>query len=90
METPRDFIEHERELSSWWYLARRDLLREFVSQALIKPLFVMVVTGIVYAVAMKIVASFWPPARDAIDYEAMKDEYDLFELDRSLLAERQG
>jgi len=34
METPRDFIEHERELSSWWYLARRDLLREFVGQAL--------------------------------------------------------
>jgi nucleobase:cation symporter-1, NCS1 family len=63
---------------------------EFVTQALIKPLFVMVVTGIAYAIAMKIVASFWPPAHDAIDYEAMKDEYDLFELDRSLLAERQS
>ncbi len=34
METPRDFVDYERELSSWWYLARRGLLREFVSQAL--------------------------------------------------------
>src|SRR5215813_3698421 len=34
MDRLRDFAEHERELSSWWYLSRRSLLREFVSQAL--------------------------------------------------------
>jgi len=34
MEAPRDYAEFEREMSSWWYVARRSLLREFVSQAL--------------------------------------------------------
>src|ERR1700691_596290 len=34
MDTPRDFDHLEQELSSWWYLARRSLLREFVSQSL--------------------------------------------------------
>lgn len=34
MDTPRDFDHFEQEMSSWWYLARRSLLREFVSQSL--------------------------------------------------------
>jgi SAM-dependent methyltransferase len=34
METPRDFDDLERQKSSWWYLARRSLLREFVSESL--------------------------------------------------------
>ena len=34
MDTPRDFDRCEQEMSSWWYLARRSLLREFVSQSL--------------------------------------------------------
>ncbi len=34
MEAPRDYASFEREMSSWWYVARRSLLREFVSQAL--------------------------------------------------------
>ena len=34
MDAPRDFDHLEQEMSSWWYLARRSLMREFVSQAL--------------------------------------------------------
>ncbi len=34
MDTPRDFDRCEQEMSSWWYLARRSLLREFVSESL--------------------------------------------------------
>ena len=34
MDTARDFDRLEQEMSSWWYLARRSLLREFVSQSL--------------------------------------------------------
>jgi ubiquinone/menaquinone biosynthesis C-methylase UbiE len=34
MDSARDFAEYGRELSSWWYLSRRSLLREFVSQEL--------------------------------------------------------
>ena len=34
MDTPRDFADLEQEKSSWWYLARRSLLREFVSESL--------------------------------------------------------
>ena len=48
------------------------------------------ITGVLYVIAMKIVASFWKPAADAIDHEAMKDQYDLMELNRKLLAERHG
>ena len=34
MDTARDFDHREQEMSSWWYLARRNLLREFVNQSL--------------------------------------------------------
>ena len=34
MDTLRDFDQLEQEMSSWWYLARRSLLREFVSNSL--------------------------------------------------------
>ncbi len=34
MDTARDFEHLEQEMSSWWYLARRKLLREFVSDSL--------------------------------------------------------
>ena len=34
MDTSRDFDQLEQEMSSWWYLARRSLLREFVSNSL--------------------------------------------------------
>lgn len=34
MDTARDFDRLEQETSSWWYLARRSLLREFISQSL--------------------------------------------------------
>lgn len=34
MDAPRDFADLEQEKSSWWYLARRSLLREFVSESL--------------------------------------------------------
>ena len=34
MDIARDFDQLEREMSSWWYLARRSLLREFVSGSL--------------------------------------------------------
>lgn len=63
---------------------------EIISASLIRPLAVVVITGVLYVIAMKIVASFWKPAADAIDYEAMKDQYDLMELNRKLLAEKHG
>src|SRR5690348_14490331 len=34
MTTVGDFDQLEQEMSSWWYLARRTLLREFVSDSL--------------------------------------------------------
>lgn len=34
MDTARDFDRLEQEMSSWWYLSRRALLREFVSESL--------------------------------------------------------
>jgi SAM-dependent methyltransferase len=34
MDTARDFDRLEQEMSSWWYLSRRSLLREFVSDSL--------------------------------------------------------
>lgn len=34
MDTVRDFDQLEQEMSSWWYLSRRELLREFVSESL--------------------------------------------------------
>ncbi len=34
MDAQRDFAQFEQEMSSWWYVARRNLLREVVSQAL--------------------------------------------------------
>ncbi|MFZ0705237.1 MAG: class I SAM-dependent methyltransferase [Candidatus Korobacteraceae bacterium] len=34
LDTSRDFDQLEQEMSSWWYLARRSLLREFVSKSL--------------------------------------------------------
>ena len=67
-----------------YLLARSDI----VSQSLLRPLLVVVFTGAVYAVAMIVVARFWPPARDAIDHEAMKDRYDSMDIDRHLLAEQ--
>jgi len=35
MDTASDFDQLEQETSSWWYLARRSLLREFVSESLV-------------------------------------------------------
>jgi len=34
MDAQRDFAQLEQELSSWWYVARRNLLRELAEQAL--------------------------------------------------------
>ncbi len=34
MDVARDFARLEQEMASWWYVARRNLLREFVGQAL--------------------------------------------------------
>lgn len=63
---------------------------ELISVSLIPPLAVMIITGVAYYIAMKVVASFWKPAADAIDHAAMKDEYDLMQVNRDLLAERQN
>jgi SAM-dependent methyltransferase len=34
MKQPPDFVQLDQEMPSWWYVARRNLMREFVSQAL--------------------------------------------------------
>lgn len=60
---------------------------ELIGVSLIRPLFVVVATGLVYAAAMAVAARVWAPARDAIRHTAMKDEYDPVEIDRRLLAE---
>ena len=65
-------------------IARSDV----ISESLIRPMAVVVITGAAYAAAMLIVARFWAPARDAIDYESMQDRYDPFEIDRQLLADK--
>ncbi len=34
MDAQRDLVQFEQEMASWWYVARRNLMREFVSQSL--------------------------------------------------------
>jgi len=46
---------------------------------------IAIVSGAVYAVAMKLAAQVWAPAAEAIDHETMLDEYDEIELGRVLL-----
>ena len=46
---------------------------------------VAILTGLVYAGAMKVAAQFWAPARDSFDYASMKDHYDEFEVNEQLL-----
>lgn len=67
-----------------YLLARSDE----ISESLIRPLAVVILTGLVYSVAMLVAARLWAPARDAIDHQAMADEYDPLEIDRRLLAHR--
>lgn len=66
-----------------YLVARSDL----IGISVLRPLMVVVLTGAVYWIAMKIVASIWAPARDAIDHEKMKDSYNAVEIDRHLIAE---
>lgn len=63
---------------------------ELISESLIRPLVVVVLTGVVYFIAMKVAASFWMPARASFNHEAMRDDYDVLEINRSILADKQG
>lgn len=65
-----------------YLVARSDI----IDDSLIRPLAVMVLTGFLYTLAMKIVASFWKPAADAISYQNMLDEYDSLAITRAILS----
>ena len=51
------------------YLVARS---ELIDASLIRPIVVVILTGVVYAMAMEIVAGFWAPASDAINAATMK------------------
>lgn len=58
---------------------------EVISESLIRPMAVVVITGAAYAAAMLIASRFWTPAREAIDHDRMQEHYDPIEINREIL-----
>jgi hypothetical protein len=66
------------------YLVARS---ELIDASLIRPIVVVILPCVIYAMAMEIVARFWAPASAAINAATMKDRYDALEVNRELLTE---
>lgn len=64
------------------YLLARSLV---IPVTMLSEIAVVILTGAVYAIVMTMAARFWTPAKESIDYRAMKDEYDVMDLDEALI-----